>query len=337
VDDLRSRLIEAVGPSVVVCPLDAVRAHLGPDREGVVVLAAARLEDAQPIRELVREASLRQWPLTVMTAVAGDGALDQELARLDPYVAGRFLWPEEAPALENRVRQGLSRGRNAPIARDDLLEGLIARRLLSQTPSLRPLINRLAVASRYDVTVLLTGEPGTGKTFLARLLHECSDRKEQGFLVVPCGALVANLIESEFFGHVRGAFSGADRARVGKFEAAGTGTILLDEIDALALDQQAKLLRVIETGEFEPVGSNDTRICHARIIAGSNWDLEGAVRQGKFREDLYYRLNVMSFHLPPLRERVQDIAPLVRDMVARFSQRFRKDLFAVSAEALECL
>src|SRR6185437_2565019 len=154
---------------------------------------------------------------------------------------------------------------------------------------------------------------------------------------VPCGAQPANLVESAFFGHDKGAFTGADRAKIGKFEAAGGGTILLDEIDTLGLEQQAGLLRVIETGEFEPVGSNETRHCTARIIVASNWDLEEAVSAGKFRQDLYYRLNVMSFHLPPLRERVQDIAPLARAMAARFNTRFKKDLFDISRGALDVL
>src|SRR5204862_3540762 len=147
--------------------------------------------------------------------------------------------------------------------------------------------------------VLLTGETGTGKTYLARLIHEYSPRRKEPFLVVPCGALAANLIESEFFGHTKGAFTGADRPKVGKFAAAGEGSILLDEIDALGLEQQANLLRVIETGEYEPVGSNETSRSQARLVVASNWDLEEAVEAGKFRRDLYYRLNVMSFHLPP--------------------------------------
>src|SRR5205823_12783014 len=139
-----------------------------------------------------------------------------------------------------------------------------------------------------------------------------SPRRGQRLLVVPCGALAPSLVESEFFGHAKGAFTGADAAKVGKFEAAGGGTLLLDEVDALGLEQQAKLLRVIETGEYEPVGSNDTRRCAARIIAASNVDLEQAVAKGAFRGDLYYRLNVLSFYLPPLRERVQDLACLAR-------------------------
>src|SRR5262249_45438827 len=149
--------------------------------------------------------------------------------------------------------------------------------------------------------------------------------------------LAANLVESEFFGHAKGAFTGADRPKVGKFEAAGNGTLLLDEIDALGLDQQSNLLRVIETGEYEPVGSNETQYCTARIIVASNWNLDEEVERGKFRRDLYYRLNVMSFHLPPLRERRQDIGPLVRGMAARFNQKFNKELFEISPEAMEAL
>ncbi len=168
-------------------------------------------------------------------------------------------------------------------------------------------------------------------------MHDCSPRHKEPFLTVPCGAQPANLVESAFFGHDKGAFTGADRAKVGKFEAAGGGTILLDEIDTLGLEQQAGLLRVIETGEFEPVGSNETRHCSARIIVASNWDLEEAVSANKFRQDLYYRLNVMSFHLPPLRERVQDIAPLVRALVARFNTKFHKELFDISPQAMDAI
>jgi two-component system, NtrC family, response regulator HydG len=220
---------------------------------------------------------------------------------------------------------------------EESLEAVISRRLQCQTPSLVPLAGPIALAAQHDVTVLLTGETGTGKTHLARLMHSFSPRKDQGFLAVPCGALATNLIESEFFGHVKGAFTGADRAKEGKFQAAGTGTLLLDEIDALPLEQQANLLRVLEAGEFEPVGSNETQRCEARIIAASNWDLDKAVEARKFRQDLYYRLNVMTFRLPPLRDRVQDIPPLVRSMVARFAQKFGKELFTISSEALDML
>jgi transcriptional regulator with PAS, ATPase and Fis domain len=219
----------------------------------------------------------------------------------------------------------------------DPLEQRISRELLRHTPSLATMAPALALAASHDVTVLLTGETGTGKTFLARLIHDCSPRDQDRFLVVPCGALSSHLVESELFGHAKGAFTGADQAKEGKFAAVGRGTLLLDEIDTLALEQQAKLLRIMESGEYEPVGSNQTRMCEARIIAASNWNLSDAVARGQFRQDLFYRLDVMSFHLPALRERKQDIGPLARHMMAYFNDKFGKEVEAISPEALDCL
>jgi transcriptional regulator with PAS, ATPase and Fis domain len=136
---------------------------------------------------------------------------------------------------------------------------------------------------------------------------------------------------------MKGSFTGADSNKIGKFAAAGNGTLLLDEIDTLGLEHQANLLRVIETGEYEPVGSNETHICHARIIAATNWNLSEAVERGNFRRDLYYRLHVITFHLPPLRDRVQDINPLVRGMVARYGAKFGKRILGIHADAQHAL
>jgi DNA-binding NtrC family response regulator len=199
------------------------------------------------------------------------------------------------------------------------------------------LADALAAAAAHDLTVLITGETGTGKTYLARLLHEHSPRRNHPFLAVPCGAQPPELFESCFFGHVKGSFTGALQAQRGKFAAAGKGTILLDEVDTLGLEQQASLLRVVETGEYEPVGGHATLRSEARIIAASNWDLEAAVGEGRFRQDLYYRLNVLSVHLPPLRERPMDVPLLARACAAHFAARFGKRLTDVAPGAMAAI
>jgi transcriptional regulator with PAS, ATPase and Fis domain len=211
------------------------------------------------------------------------------------------------------------------------------RSLITFTPSMFNILDELQVAAAHDVTLLLIGETGSGKTYLARLIHELSPRAAERCVTVACGALPPDLIESELFGYVKGAFTGADRDRLGKFAAAGEGTLLLDEIDVLPPEQQAKLLRVIETGEYEPVGSNETQTSKARLIVASNFDLEELVRKGTFRTDLYYRLNVLNFHLLPLRQRPRDIEFLTRDFALRHSRTHGIQIKRIDPDCIEVL
>ncbi len=327
---VQGHLRRHLGREVFQCGLDDARQHLTPEMEGFLLLAAGAPADADRVLRLVQEIRIQQLPAVLTLLEATPSAPGRGLAGLMPHVSHRLRWPDDAEHLVALLRR-------LPPPEEQTTEDRLATRLIGQTPSLVPLVERLALAAEHDVTVLLTGETGTGKTHIARLLHDHSPRARAPFLTVPCGAIPATLVESHFFGHAKGAFTGATERKAGKFEAAGDGTILLDEIDTLPLEQQAALLRVIESGEYEAVGSNETMRCRARILVASNRNLEQIAAEGRFREDLYYRLNVMSFHLPPLRERPGDIAPLARGMAGRFNTRFKKELFAVSPSALALL
>jgi transcriptional regulator with GAF, ATPase, and Fis domain len=186
-------------------------------------------------------------------------------------------------------------------------------------------------------TVLITGESGTGKELIARALHLGSDRRERPFIRVNCAAIPAGLVESELFGHERGAFTGAISSRPGRFELADGGTLFLDEVSEIPLEIQVKLLRAIQESEFERVGGVKTLRVDVRLIAATNRDLELEIQEKKFREDLFYRLNVVPVHLPPLRERPDDIEPLLRHFVARSNDRLGKEVTGFDAEALAAL
>jgi len=199
--------------------------------------------------------------------------------------------------------------------------------------AMRSLLGEVSLVAPTDATVLVTGESGTGKELVARLIHQKSKRSSGPFVTVNCSAIPENLVESELFGHQKGAFTGADRARPGRFETADGGTILLDEIGELPLGIQAKLLRVLEDGTYQRVGDPQTRRCDIRVIACTNRDLESEVEAGRFREDLFFRLNVFRLHLPPLRERPEEIEFLVR----HFLKRLGRPHMRVSQAALRAL
>ena len=193
--------------------------------------------------------------------------------------------------------------------------------LVSRSPAMKPLFEMLPAVAESGGTVLITGESGTGKEVLARTMHHISPRKEEPFVTVNCGALPDNLLESELFGYKAGAFTGAVRDKPGRFHLARGGTVFLDEIGELSPAMQVKLLRVLQDKTFEPLGSTKTEKSDARVIAATNRDLEEEVKAGRFREDLFYRINVIRLHLPPLRERREDIPLLTEHFIRLFNSR----------------
>ena len=209
--------------------------------------------------------------------------------------------------------------------------------LLGKSRTMKTLMENLAAVARTDATVLLRGETGTGKELAARFLHRNSKRKFTQWVAINCAALTETLLESELFGHEKGAFTGAHQQKAGKFEHAGQGTIFLDEIGELSPQVQAKMLRVLDTGEFERVGGNRPLKAQCRIIAASNLDFEQNLAEGRFREDLFYRLNVVSLNLPPLRDHKEDLPLLVHHFLKLKAEKYQKPIPKVSAPCWDAL
>jgi DNA-binding NtrC family response regulator len=208
-------------------------------------------------------------------------------------------------------------------------------RIIAASPAMQNVIKTIKRLARTDSTILMTGETGTGKSFLSGNIHFNSLRRQKPFIKVNCANIPETLLESELFGHEKGSFTGADKTRTGRFEQADGGTIFLDEFCELGLELQAKLLRAIEDKAFERLGGNKTIHADTRIIAATNRDIEAFVREGNFREDLYYRINVLRIHLPPLRERVQCIEPLAHYFLAKLGRSLKKKIDAFDPEVIE--
>ena len=207
--------------------------------------------------------------------------------------------------------------------------------VLGSSPRIREMFQLLEMVAPSEATVLLLGETGTGKELVAQAIHRNSPRAAGPFVVVNCATLPETLLESELFGHERGSFTGATVRKDGRFLVAQRGTVFLDEIGELTLPIQAKILRVLQSREFEPIGSNRTQKVDVRIITATNRDLEKMVREGRFRDDLYYRLNVFQLVMPPLRERLEDLPVLADFFLKRYGARNRRDVLSLAPEVLQ--
>jgi two-component system response regulator AtoC len=268
----------------------------------------------------------RRWPetrvilmtahLDVAQAVAAlkDGAHDYLLKPFDlDELASRFRRIGEQRALEQELR----------MARTQLSGADVKGFIIGTSPRIREALSRIEAVAQSDASTLISGESGTGKELAARMLHNLSSRRDRPFVAVNCGSLTETLAEAELFGHERGAFTGAERRRDGRFKAADGGTLFLDEVAELSLAAQAKLLRVLQEGTFEPLGSNTTVKVDVRVVSATHRNLQERVRDGLFREDLYYRVNVIEIAMPPLRERPGDLAALVQHFLTRFTPNGR--------------
>ncbi|MBX6332496.1 MAG: sigma-54-dependent Fis family transcriptional regulator [Gemmatimonadaceae bacterium] len=222
-------------------------------------------------------------------------------------------------------------GENRILRKDGIPE------IIAESPRMRPVLQLMERVGPSDAHVLITGEHGTGKELVARWLHAVSPRAPHAFVAVNMGGLSEGVFESELFGHVKGAFTDAKTDRVGRFELADRGTLFLDEIANVPLPLQAKLLRVLQTSEVERVGSSRSRTVNVRVLSATNADLHVEVAEGRFREDLLFRLNTIEIHLPPLRERREDIPLLATHFLRRHAQRYRKDLTAFDSAAMQAL
>src|SRR4026209_1515316 len=209
--------------------------------------------------------------------------------------------------------------------------------IVAESPVMKSVLNLVERIGPADANVLITGENGTGKEVITRLLHSISSRRNKPLISLNAGALAEGVFESELFGHVRGAFTDAKSDRVGRFELADGGTLFLDEIGNVPLNLQAKLLRVLETGEFERVGSSKTQKVNVRLLSATNADLSAEVAQGKFRQDLLFRLNTVEIRLPPLRDRGEDIPRLAEHFLRMHRERYRRAIMGFSPEALDAL
>ena len=247
--------------------------------------------------------------------------------------------PFKPEDLENAIKgvcSGPRRLWGGPLA-DDLTSRLDHEIALWHSPRMQEVLKIIKQTAQVDITVLICGETGTGKDLVARAIHHLSSRQRRPFVKVNCAAVPRELLESELFGHERGAFTGAHQLKIGKFESADHGTIFLDEIGDLHPALQAKLLHVLQDGEFSRVGGKSTIKVDVRIIAATNQDLEQAVAAGRFREDLYYRLNVVQIVVPPLRERSEEIPLLVNYFTQRYSRLFKRQGFSLPTKVMERL
>ncbi|MDN0074311.1 sigma 54-interacting transcriptional regulator [Crenobacter sp. SG2303] len=277
----------------------------------------------------------RRYPALPVIIITAHGTVPDAVEAVSRGVFGYLVKPFEGSELLAKVKQALSLSAVAPASDDG--EGAWRKGVISRSPQMEELLAEARLVAATDASVLISGESGTGKEVLAQAIHRASSRSNGPFVAVNCGAIPENLLESELFGHEKGAFTGAASRHNGLFLEADGGTLFLDEIGDMPLPLQVKLLRVLQEREIRPVGSARSVPVNVRVVSATHRDLEGKIREGVFREDLYYRLNVVALKLPTLAERREDIPLLARHFLERVASRYGKDVSGFSQDALEAL
>lgn len=294
-------------------------------------------KDGMTVLEEVKDINT-EIDVIMMTAY---GSVDTAVRAMKAGAADYITKPielEELLILINRIAERQTLRKENEILREELRgKGVTTDQIIFKSAAMSEVVNLSGRVANSSATVLIQGESGTGKELLARLIHNLSPRSERPMIVVNCAALSANLLESELFGHEKGAFTGASRRRIGRFEEADEGTLFLDEIGELSPAVQVKLLRFLQEREFQRVGGNRTIRSDVRIISATNRNLQGEVKDGTFREDLFYRLNVVTIAIPLLRERKEDLSPLIDHFLNRFAHENGKEIQGISSEARDLL
>ncbi len=305
------------------------------DGEFSAVITDIKLPEMDGMELLSRIKALSpETPVIVITAYATvEMAVDAMKKGAFDYITKPFNRDEFVLLMKRAIRLRALERENIRL-RSELIEKFSFEDIIAVSDKMRKVISLVKEVAASDATVLITGETGTGKELVARAIHYNSPRRSGPFVTVNCAAIPENLLESELFGHLRGSFTGATRDKKGKFEVADGGTIFLDEIGELPLSLQAKILRVIQEKEIEPVGGTKAKRIDVRIISATNTDLEKAVVERRFREDLYWRLNVIPISIPPLRERIEDLPALLFHFLKKFMKG--RDI-SVSNDVIECL
>lgn len=332
------KVLQAADHEVVSAPhVPAALEILGQDRFDLVIsdYRMPKLTGLELLNILQRDGY--DVPLIMSTAY---GTIEDAVASIKAGAIDYITKPVRREQLELAVNQALEltrlRKENAKL-REEVAQYRSGREVIGESPSFQRVMRTVETVASTNATVLLEGESGTGKELLARALHELSDRRDQPFIAVNCAAMPESLIESMLFGHEKGAFTGADRRVEGAFERANGGTLLLDEISEMRLDLQAKLLRVLQEREFERLGGSKAIRIDVRVIATTNRDLEAEVESGGFRQDLYYRINVVPVRVPPLRERRDDIPLLAQRFADRAVAQHEVDPVQLTEKALQAL